>query len=215
MTRLLLHCAFAWLNSSISSMSFSYTKLTPHCHTGFLKLWYSELGAYSYTTSIWLHSPFPTVLNQSSQDKYNNQTWRLLHLPKWNGETYWLWGISPMAFTRALKSGKTSSLKRAHRVNPIHILSHQFGGNTTLIEFPVLWWVNHRGTKHPGIMIWNSVLDPSSFLLLAISFPVFWQKSPCTQKKKKKTHDIPFNKWRERVKRERKKRLPVGNGSIL
>ena len=155
---LIKHCAFVSLNSSTPCL---YIKLTPHRPPMF------DLSVLNLTL-IWLHSPFPTLANQSARDKYNRQIPFLsLKVVVKCSETRSFWGILPRAITLALIPyfGFTFSSfdSDAQRANPIHLLLYQFEGSSMLIE------VSFILAKHDGI------IDPSKTAL--------WRRSPCTQTK--------------------------------
>ena len=151
------HCAFVSLNSSTPCL---YIKLTPHSLPMYI-LWSLNI------TLIWLHSPFPTLANQSARDKYNRQILFLsLIVVVKCSETRSFWGILPRAITLALISYSEEYFmydSDAQRANPIHLLLYQFEGSSMLIE------VSFISAKHDGI------IDPSKTSLR-------W-RSPCTQTK--------------------------------
>ena len=152
---LIKHCAFVSLNSSTPCL---YIKLTPHSPPMF------DLRV-SNLTLIWLHSPFPTLANQSARDKYNRQILFLsLIVVVKCSETQSFWGILPRAITIALIPYFAFAYDSdAQRANPIHLLLYQFEGSSMLIE------VSFISAKHDGI------IDPSKTSSR--------RRSPCTQTK--------------------------------
>ena len=73
MTRLLPHCAIAWPNSFYILLVYQTNSTFSHIRRGL---------EVSNKTLIWLHSPFWTVENQSSLDKYSSQIWSTPELEK-------------------------------------------------------------------------------------------------------------------------------------
>ena len=61
----------------------------------------------------------------------------------------------------------------AQRANPIHLLLYQFEGNSMNIEFSFI------AIEFDELIIWNSVIDPSSSLLEEVPETVLQQRSPC------------------------------------
>ena len=202
-------CAYFWLNLSTSC---SYVKLTPH----FPKQVGHSLPSVSNETIIWLHLPFPTVANHSSRNKYNRQILFSTYIKVVkSSKSQRFWDISPRAITWAIiLCVPRMEYDDAQRANPIHLLLYQFEGSFMNIDHPLI------STKSDGLIIWNSIIDPSSSLLEEVPQTILWQSSPCCCTQNTTIVNCYYLTMRERERergreKEREKRLPVGNRTIF
>ena len=106
MTRLLSHCAKAWLNSFHILLVYQTNSTFSHITCGL---------EVSNKTLIWLHSPVWTVENQSSLDKYSSQIWSTPELQK----------IFKSWLTRGISHELYLSAERQKQVDKMHQNKHR------------------------------------------------------------------------------------------
>ena len=110
-----------------------------------------------------------------------------------SSKALWFWGILPTATTWALIPYIDLPANfDTQRVNPIHLLLYQFEGSSMLIEFSTI------SIKHNGIIIWNLVIDQSSFPLEEV-VEIKNASSKKVQQWRKACRDVKACKERERM----------------